>query len=96
LAFCVRDERAAGVQNYQLRADDGALSFASAGRCRTAGSAARLLELLAPQCSDARYLTFDHIAFHGGDHGFILCVLLVSGSADQSRWLVFFQAAFGK
>ena len=27
--FGVRDERAAGVQNHRLRADDGALSFAS-------------------------------------------------------------------
>src|SRR5229473_2732882 len=33
-AFCVRNERAAGVQEYRLRTNDSAVSFPAAGRRR--------------------------------------------------------------
>jgi putative transposase len=36
--FRVRVERAAGVQDYRLCADDGAVLFAAAARCRVAGA----------------------------------------------------------
>ena len=38
LRSCVRHERAAGVQDDRLRADDGAVSVAQAGRCANCGS----------------------------------------------------------
>ena len=37
-AFCVRHERAAGVQDDRVRADDGAVSLPPAGRRRHCGS----------------------------------------------------------
>ena len=39
-AFCVRDEREAGVQDHRLCADDGALPLPSRGRHDPAGEAA--------------------------------------------------------
>jgi putative transposase len=39
-AFCVRHERAAGVQDGRVCADDGAVSVLPTGRCRTAAAPA--------------------------------------------------------
>jgi putative transposase len=41
-AFCVRHERAAGVQDDRVCADDGAVSVPPAGRCRFATEVAGL------------------------------------------------------